>query len=113
METSSHILDKMSQQGSRHRYSRKSFQQNYRKNSKTTYFVKLTHVHGFFTGAKVPYCHRKGPFSCSKPSRELHPGPPLSQMVISSLASGFEEGKNQKYSCRVSFDAEEMGRRPA
>lgn len=43
----------------------------------------------------------------------LQPGPPLSQIVISSLASGLDDGKNQKYNSRVSFEAEEMGRRPA
>ncbi len=75
--------------------------------------VRLTQVYGFLTGAKVPYCQRKGPFSWRSPSKELQPGPPLSQMVISSLANGFCDGKNQKYNSRVSFEAEEMGRRPA
>ena len=34
-------------------------------------------------------------------------------MVISSLAAGFSDGKNQKYSSRVSFGSDEIGRRPA
>lgn len=54
-----------------------------------------------------------GPFSCRKPSRDEQPGPPLSQIVISSLASGFSEGKNQKYSSEVSFFLSLIGRRPA
>lgn len=61
-----------------------------------TMLVRLTQVHSFLNGLKVPYCHKKGPFSWSKPSSELQPGPPFNQMVISSLAAGFVEGKNQK-----------------
>jgi hypothetical protein len=38
---------------------------------------------------------------------------PFSQMVISSPASGFSEGKNQKYNSDVSFAELLMGRRPA
>ena len=56
--------------------------------------VKLTHVYGFCTGALVPASHVKGPFSVRRPLSELHPGPPLNQMVTSSAARGFEEGKN-------------------
>lgn len=81
--------------------------------STQTMFVKLTQVYGFLTGLKVPYCHRKGPFSWSNPSSELHPGPPLSQIVISSPAKGLSDGKNQKYSCLSSLGSSEMGRRPA
>lgn len=33
----------------------------------------------------------------NKPSRLLQPGPPFSQMVISLLASGFSDGKNQNH----------------
>lgn len=61
----------------------------------------------------MPDCQRKGPFSCKRPSSELHPGPPFSQIVIceinqrkvrvedvtfhtSLLACGLLEGKNQK-----------------
>jgi hypothetical protein len=39
--------------------------------------------------------------------------PPLSQINISSLASGFSDGKNQKYSCELSFTAFVIGMRPA
>ncbi len=40
--------------------------------------------YGFSTGANVPGCHRNLPFSWKKPSKELQPGPPFNQMVISS-----------------------------
>lgn len=39
--------------------------------------------------------------------------PPLSQIKISLQASGFSDGKNQKYSCEVSFSALVIGMRPA
>ena len=78
-----------------------------------TMFVRFVHDHGLGTGFSVPYCQRKGPFSCSSPSRELQPGPPFSQIVISSEATGFSDGKNQKYSSWVSFRAWEIGSKPA
>ena len=106
--------------------------------STQTILVKLTQVYGFCTGANVPASHVKGPFSVKRPDRELQPGPPLNHMVISSEALGLLDGKNlqvvhklrlvhmpgaiiaanprrayQKNSCRVSFFADEMGRRPA
>lgn len=101
-----------------------------------TTFVRFTHVHGFYaqvsieyisrdsrevegkeskptgTGLKVPYCHKKGPFSCNKPSKLESPGPPFSQMVISSDANGLLEGKNQKNSEPDAGDLD-IGRRPA
>ena len=40
--------------------------------------------YGFSTGANVPGCHRNLPFSWKKPSKELQPGPPFNQIVISS-----------------------------
>jgi hypothetical protein len=43
-----------------------------------------------------PYCQDIGPFSCKKPSRLEQPGPPFNQIVISSEALTFVEGKNQK-----------------
>lgn len=36
--------------------------------------MSLCHDHGFSTGLYVPYCHRNGPFSWRRPSREEHPG---------------------------------------
>lgn len=32
-------------------------------------------------GARVPSCHRNGPFSVIRPLRELHPGPPFNLRV--------------------------------
>lgn len=61
----------------------------------------------------MPYCQRKGPFSCKSPSRELHPGPPFNQIVISSSARGFVDGKYQKKSSLVSFELDDTGRSPA
>ena len=53
-----------------------------------------------------------GPFSCKKPSKLEHPGPPLSQIKISLSAAGLGLGKNQKYSSdALAFF--EMGMRPA
>ena len=40
--------------------------------------------YGFSTGAKVPGCQRNLPFSWKNPSKELQPGPPFNQIVISS-----------------------------
>ena len=53
------------------------------------------------------------PFSCKSPSRELHPGPPFNQIAISSLASGFWEGKNQNHSWFSSLTFELIGSKPA
>jgi hypothetical protein len=39
--------------------------------------------------------------------------PPLSQIRISSPASAFSEGKNQKYNSLVSFASLEIGIKPA
>jgi len=36
--------------------------------------VRWCHPHGLGTGLYVPYCHRNGPFSCRKPSRDEQPG---------------------------------------
>lgn len=58
--------------------------------------VKFTHEYGFSTGANVPGCHVNRPFSWKKPSRELHPGPPLSQIVISSTGSPSVGWKTKK-----------------
>jgi hypothetical protein len=60
--------------------------------------VRLVQEKGFLWGEYVPGCHWKGPFSCSSPPMELHPGPPLRKTVISLVADGFLEGKNQKKS---------------
>lgn len=49
--------------------------------------VRFTHVHGFGTGAKVAYDQRKSPFSCKRPSKELHPGPPLTANSAQSMAT--------------------------
>lgn len=75
-------------------------------------FYVSKELFGFFRN-HLPYCHNTGPFSWKKPSSEEHPGPPLSQMVISSVAFTLEDGKNQKYSSLVSFAFSEMGKRPA
>ena len=61
----------------------------------------------------VPYCHKKGPFSCRRPSSDEQPGPPFSQMVISSSAAGLVDGKNQKYNFRSSVFLSEIGNKPA
>ena len=53
------------------------------------------------------------PFSCKRPSRELHPGPPFNQIAISSFASGFWEGKNQNHSWFSSLAFELIGSKPA
>ena len=46
----------------------------------------MSHTYyGFSTGAKVPGCQRKRPFSWKKPSNELQPGPPFSHIVMSSV----------------------------
>lgn len=37
-------------------------------------FVRRFHPYGFWTGANVPSCQRKGPFSWRRPSRDEHPG---------------------------------------
>jgi hypothetical protein len=79
-------------------------------------------LHGFDSGSSIPGSHEIGPFSCSKPSSDEHPGcqnasafvrqhalrgaetqltPPLSQIRISSFASegsGAAVGQNQKKS---------------
>jgi hypothetical protein len=39
-----------------------------------TTLVRRFHAHGFDTGLYVPYCHVKGPFSWSRPSRDEQPG---------------------------------------
>ena len=69
-------------------------------------------TYGFCVGANVPASQVKGPFSVSKPLKELQPGPPFNQMVISS-AFGFVLGKNQKKSSRVSPGESEIGSKPA
>ena len=56
---------------------------------------------------------RSIPFSWRNPSNELQPGPPLSQIAISFVASGFCEGKNQNHSWFSSVAFGLMGRRPA
>ena len=58
--------------------------------------------YGFSTGAYVPGCHRNLPFSWKKPSKELQPGPPFNQIVIS--LTGFPMvGLNMKNSAREAF----------
>ena len=53
------------------------------------------------------------PFSCSRPSMELQPGPPLSHIVISLLAFGLSDGKYQKNSWFSSLSSLVIGRVPA
>ena len=83
------------------------------------------------TGRYVPYCQIKGPFSWRRPSRDEQPGykniskflmllltspkltPPFSHINISSPASAFSDGKNQKYNSLVSFALFEIGSKPA
>lgn len=36
-------------------------------------------------GSLLTGCHKKRPFSWKKPSKELQPGPPFNQIVISSV----------------------------
>lgn len=38
---------------------------------------RLVQLYELATGARVPCCHKKGPFSVKRPLRELHPGPPF------------------------------------
>ncbi len=61
----------------------------------------------------MPASHVNGPFSVRRPLKELHPGPPLNHMAISSFAAALLEGKNQKKSSRVSLEACEIGSKPA
>ena len=49
--------------------------------------VIFDHANQFLSGWRVPGFHVNGPFSWKKPRRELHPGPPLSQ-IVTSLISG-------------------------
>lgn len=89
-------------------------------------FVSLFQLNLFGTGLYVPYFHERGPFSCKKPARLEHPGPPftgrsrqrkmtpssqkdLHHIVISSLAAGSEEGEKKKYSLRDSLASCEIG----
>ena len=51
--------------------------------------------------------HVNGPFSCSCPSRELHPGPPFVQKIKSSNEPSGPGGKNQKKSCSEEAEEEE------
>jgi len=75
--------------------------------------VKLAQVYGFSTGAAVPACQLIGPFSCQKPSMDEQPGPPLSQMVISSsLVSAPILGLKKKKSSPAEALAVSMGIRP-
>ena len=76
-------------------------------------FAARFHANLLGTGLNVPGCQRNGPFSCSRPSSELQPGPPLSQMTSSSVAALARVlGKNQKKSSRVSPSSPEMGSNP-
>lgn len=73
-------------------------------------FVRFTHEYGFSTGAYMPGCHRNLPFSWKNPSRELQPGPPLSQIVISSTGGPIVGWKTKKSAREVSFMS--IGTRP-
>ena len=75
--------------------------------------VRLVHDIGFFTGRKVPDCHRNGPFSWKRPSKDEQPGPPFSQMVTSFEAAGFSEGKNQNHNRLWLFAFESIDSVPA
>jgi hypothetical protein len=60
--------------------------------------VRFAQFQGLYTAnGALPYCHEMGPFSCKKPSSEEQPGPPFNQIVISSSASLFSEGKNLQW----------------
>ena len=75
--------------------------------------VKLVQAYGFLIGAYVPDCHKNGPFSWNNPSRDEQPGPPFSQIAISSDARGFSEGKNQNHSRLKLAGFESMDKVPA
>lgn len=49
--------------------------------------VRFTHEYGLRAGCRVPDFQVQRPFSCNHPPRELQPGPPLSQIVMSSEGS--------------------------
>jgi hypothetical protein len=36
--------------------------------------VSVCQLQGLANGLNVPYCHRKGPFSCRSPSKDEQPG---------------------------------------
>lgn len=56
--------------------------------------VRFVHEYGFLVGKRVPSCQVKGPFSVKRAESELHPGPPVSQIVVLLVASGLVLGKN-------------------
>lgn len=72
--------------------------------------VKFTQEYAFSIGAYVPGCQRNRPFSWKKPSRELQPGPPFSQMVISSTGLPMV-GWKMKKSC-LDLSSISIGTRP-
>jgi hypothetical protein len=66
--------------------------------------VMLTQECSFRIGAEDPGYQTNRPFSSKKPSRDEHPGPPFSQMVISSTASPMVGWNIKKSSLDVSPD---------